>query len=96
MRGRLLLQFADHVTEVVGDLPDGLVGEDLGALVRVLDRAGIIGPAWREGGVACLLEYRAPAIPAGLQQPESVDEHDRSSVGGIGLLDLLCFVLGDV
>jgi hypothetical protein len=95
-QGRLVREFADHVAEMVGDLPDTLAGEDLGVLVRVLDGGGIIGPARREGGVACLLEHRPPAIPAGRQQPEPVDEHDRSEPGGIGLLDLVCFVLGDV
>src|SRR6266567_1666734 len=95
-QGRLVREFADHVAEVVGDLPDALVGEDFGVLVRVLDGGGVIGPARRQGGVACLLEHRPPAIPAGLQQPEPVDEHVRLALGGIGLLDLLCFVLGGV
>src|SRR5260370_724116 len=58
--------------------------------------AGIFRPARREGGIARLLEYRPPAIPAGLQQPEPVDEHDRSELSCIGLLDLLRFEIGDV
>src|SRR5258708_6618277 len=85
----------EHVAEVIGALAAALVGQDLGAHVRVLDGAGIIGPARREGDVARLLEYRPPAIPAGLQQPEPVDEHDWSAPGGIGFLDLLRFVIGD-
>jgi len=94
--GRLLRELADHVAEVVGDLPDALVGEHLGMLVRVLDGAGIIRPARREGGIARLLEHRTPAIPARRQQPEPVDEDDRCELRSIGFLDLLCFVVGDV
>jgi hypothetical protein len=94
--GRLLGELADHVTEVVGDLPDTLAGQDLWVPVRVLDGARIIRPARREGGIARFLEYRPPTIPAGRQQPEPVDEHDRSEPRSIGLLNLLCFVIGDV
>jgi len=85
----LFRELADHVAEVVGDLPDTLAGEHLGVLVRVLDGAGIIRPARREGGIAGLLEHRTPAIPAGRQQPEPVDEDDRSELRSIGFLDLL-------
>src|ERR1700692_742865 len=67
--GRLAGELADHVAVVVGDLPDALVGEHLGVLVRVLDGVGIIRPARPEGGIARLLEHRPPAIPAGRQQP---------------------------
>jgi hypothetical protein len=44
---------------VVGDLPDTLVGEHL-VLVRVLDGAGIIRPARREGGIATSRTPRTP------------------------------------
>jgi len=95
-QGRLLLEGADHVAEVIGDLPDTLAGEHLGVPVRVLDRVGIIGPAGREGGIARLLEHRPPAIPAAWQQPQPVDEHNRGELRGIGMLDLLFLVVGDV
>ena len=35
------LQLADHFLEVIHDLPDGLVREDLGVLLRLLDGIGI-------------------------------------------------------
>ena len=38
---------ADHLAEVVGDLPDGLAGEDLGVGVGLLDGVGVVGPARR-------------------------------------------------
>jgi hypothetical protein len=93
-QGRLLLEFADHVAEVVGNLPDTFVREDLGVAGRVLDGVGIIRPARRKGGIASLLEHRPPAIPAGWQQPQPVDKHDRSELRSICFLDLLCFVVG--
>jgi hypothetical protein len=96
IRAGFFLSLPDHVAEVISNLPDTFVGEDLRVLVGVLDGVGIIGPARGEGGVARLLEHRPPAIPAGRQQPQPVDEHDRSELRSIGFLDLLCFIIGDV
>ena len=92
---RLALQPADHRGEVVGDLSDGLVGEDLGVGVGLLDRVGVVGPAGRERRVAGLLEDRRPAVPAAGQQPEAVDEDDGLQPGLVGTIDLLGLVLGD-
>ena len=72
----LLVELADDLVEVVGDLADGLVGEHLGVGVGLLDGLGVVRPARRERGVAGLLEERRPAIPAARQQPEAVDEDD--------------------
>jgi hypothetical protein len=94
--GRLPLEPADHVTEVVGDLPDRLVGEDLGVPVGFIDGVGIVGPAGGKGDIACLLEDRPPAIPAAGQQPQTVDKHDRGEPRGVGLLDLGCLVIGNL
>lgn len=44
---------------------------------------------------AGFLEDRGPAIPAARQQPEAVNEHDRRPSRGVGVLDLLPFVLGE-
>ena len=49
---------------VVGDLADGLVREDLGVLLGLLDRRGVVGPAGRERRVARLLEDRRPSDPS--------------------------------
>jgi len=93
--GGLLVQRTDHVGEVVGHLPDGLVGEDLGVGVGLLDGLGIVGPAGRQRRVAGLLEDRRPAVPAAGEKPEPVDEDDGLKAGLVGTVDLLCLVLGD-
>ena len=46
--GRLLVELADDLVEVVGDLADRLVREHLGVRVGLVDRLGIVGPARRE------------------------------------------------
>jgi hypothetical protein len=94
--GRSRLQLADDGREVIGDLSHRLVGEDLGVLLRFVDRVGIVGPARRERGVAGLLEHDAPAVPTAGEQPEAVDEHDRVPPRLVRLVDLLGFVRGDV
>ena len=42
------VELADDVFEVVGDLPDRLLGEHLGVGVGLVDRVGVVGPAGRE------------------------------------------------
>ena len=82
------LSAADYVGEVVGDLADGLVGEDLGVGVGLLDGVGIVGPAGGDGGVAGLLEdfgHRSSSR----QQPQAVDEDDGLKAALVGALDLL-------
>ena len=88
--GRLLRQLADHAGEVVGDLADGLAGEDLGVRVRLLDGLGIVGPTRRQRREARLLEDGDPPVPAARQQPEPVDEDDGREAGGVRPIDLLC------
>jgi hypothetical protein len=80
---------------VVGHLADRLAGEDLGMCLGLLDRLGVIRPARRQRHEAVLLEQRRPAIPATRQQPQTVDEHHRSTPGGVGLLALLELMFGD-
>ena len=92
MTAGFLVELADHLGEVVGDLADGLVGEDLGVRVGLLDGLGIVGPAGRQRRVAGLLEDRGPAVPAARQQPQAVDEDDRLQARRVGALDLLALV----
>jgi hypothetical protein len=87
--GGLLVQRADHLGEVVGDLDHALAGEDLGVRSRLLDRLGVVGPARRQWRVSSLLEDRRPAIPAAWQQPEAVDEDHRRASRRVCLLDLV-------
>src|SRR5438045_1468309 len=74
---------------MVSDVSDGLVGEDFGMLVGLLDRLGVIGPSGCERCVAGLIENRRPAVPAMGQQPETVNEDDRCASAGVGLIDLI-------
>ena len=45
---RLPGQSANDLVEVVGDLPDTLVGENGGMNVPLLDTLGVVGPTGRE------------------------------------------------
>jgi hypothetical protein len=87
--GRLLLEPADHLGEVVGHLADRLAGEHLGVRPRLSDGFGIIRPPRRQCREAGLLEDGGPALPAAGQQPEAVDEDDRRPVGRVGAFDLI-------
>jgi hypothetical protein len=40
--GRSLVELVDDLAVVVGQLSDGLSGEDLGVLIRLLDGLGIV------------------------------------------------------
>src|SRR6185312_6067782 len=94
--GGLLVERADDVAEVVGDLADRLAGEDLGVLLGLADRLGVVGPAGGDGDVAGLLEDAGPAIPAAGQQPQAVDEDDGLKAALVGALDLLGLARRDV
>ncbi len=54
--GGLRLELADGVDVVIGDLLDALVGEDLRVVLGLLNGVRVIGPAWRERGVALLFK----------------------------------------
>ena len=48
MTAGLLVEPADDLVEVVGDLADGLAREHLGVRVGLLDGLGVVGPARRQ------------------------------------------------
>src|SRR5437879_13422655 len=84
---RLLRELADHLLEVVGNLPHRLVGEDLGMRLGVLDGVGVVRPSGGERRVARLLEDLGPALPPTRQQPEAVDADNRYEAGGVRAVD---------
>src|SRR5215212_1307203 len=84
--GGPLVELADHLGGVVGNLLQGLPCEDL----RVGRARG------RYTGVAVLLEQTDPVVPAARQQPEPVDEDDRRLPARVGLIDLALLALGDL
>jgi hypothetical protein len=54
--GRLALEPAEHLLEVVGDVADALVREDLRMGLRLRDRVRIVRPARRHRRVPGFLE----------------------------------------
>src|SRR6476646_8528662 len=74
---------------VVGDLADGLVGEDLRMGLGLVDRVGVVGPTGGDRRVAGGGEVVGPAVPAAGQEPEAVDEDDGFAARGVGAVDLL-------
>ena len=86
--GGLLLELADHVDRVVGNLLQRLLGEDVRVRPRLVNGFRIVWPVRRERHVTGLLEEVRPVGPAARQQPEAVDEDDRSGAGGVCRLDL--------
>ncbi len=91
--GWLPLELSDGVNVVIGDLPDPLVGKDLRVLLGLLNGVRVIGPAWRERGVALFFEERAPVVPTAGEEPEAVDEHDRLLLLRVGAVDFLLFMV---
>src|SRR6202171_1336664 len=85
----LLLQPADQAGEMVGHLADGLLGEHPGVCPGLGDGRGVIGPTRCNRRVAGLLKNRGPAVPAAREQPEAVDENDRSPAARVGTFDLV-------
>ena len=83
----LSVEVTDDRLEVVGDLADGLVREDVGVRVRLLDGLRVVGPTRRHGRVARLAEHRRPAVPAAREEPQPVDEHDRRPARAVCLFD---------
>src|SRR5713101_2262744 len=90
--GRLVLQLADHLCVVIGDLSNRLVGENLGMSIRLFDGVWVIGPPRLDRRVAGLVENRGPSVPAAGQQPEAVDEDHGSLASRVCILDLSCDV----
>src|SRR5438094_743333 len=93
--GRLPIQLADDVLEMVGDLLDRLAGEDFRLGARLLDRLGVVRPARGERRVAGLLEEGLPPVPTAGKQPQTVNEDDGMTPGSVRVPDLLILVLGD-
>lgn len=93
--GRLPGQPLDDLVDVIGDLSNGLAGENVGVCVRLGDGRRIVRSAWGERGIASVFEHRSPAIPAAGQEPEAVDKHDWRLSCRIGAVHLLLFMFGD-
>ena len=93
--GRLPLQLADDVLEMVGDLLDRLAGEDFRLGARFFDRLRVVRPARCERRVAGLLEEGLPPVPTAGKQPQTVNEDDGRTPGSVRVPDLLILVLGD-
>src|SRR5690348_9507305 len=90
------IELADGVSVVLCDLLDPFVGKDLWVILRLGHGFWVIGPAWRERGIAFFFEERAPVIPAGGEEIEAVDEHDGLQSRGVGALDVLLFTSGKI
>jgi len=75
--GGLLLELADHVGRVVGNLLQRLVGEDVRVRLRLFNRFRIVWPVRRQRRVTGLLDEVRPVRPAARQHAETVDEDDR-------------------
>ena len=91
----LLVQGIDDLSGVVGDLLQGLLGEDVRVRTGLFNRCRIVWPVGRQRRVTGLLEEVRPVGPAARQQPEAMDEDDRSGAGGVCRLDLPALPLGD-
>src|SRR5215217_2291464 len=94
--GGPLVELADHLGGVVGNLLQGLPCEDLRVGAGFLDRFRVVRPRGRYTRVAVLLEQTDPVVPAARQQPEPVDEDDRRLPARVGLIDLALLALGDL
>src|SRR5215217_5009655 len=94
--GGPLVELADHLGGVVGNLLQGLPCEDLRVGAGFLDCFRVVRPRGRYTRVAVLLEQTDPVVPAARQQPEPVDEHDRRLAARVGLIELALLALGDV
>jgi len=92
---RLPVEGLDHLGRVIGDLPQGHLGEDIRVGPRLLDGLRIARPVRRQRRVAGLLEEVHPVRPAAGQHPEAVDEDNRSIARGIGSLDLSVLPVGN-
>ena len=78
----------DGFGHVAGDLPDALAREDPRVGPGLADGRRVVGPAGGDGGVAVLLEERAPWLPARGEHPQAVDEHNGGQAGGVGPADV--------
>src|SRR5271156_919317 len=92
--GRLPGQSANDLVEVVGDLPDALVGKNGGMNVPLLDAVGVVGPTGRERGEAGGFEHLRPAVPTARQQPQAMNEDDRRQPRRVRARHLSGLVLG--
>ena len=71
------LELSDRVGVVIGDLLDPLAGEDLRVILSLCDGLRVIGPTWRERGIAAFFKELAPVVPAAGEEPEAMHEDDR-------------------
>src|SRR5262249_46052892 len=92
---RLSLKAADDRLLVVCDLAYSLAGEYL----RVRSGCGhclwVVGPARCHAHEAGLLEQRHPAVPAGGQEPEPVNEDNGWGARSVRTFHLRCLVLSE-
>jgi hypothetical protein len=90
-----LVQGIDDLGGVIGDLLQGLLGEDVRVRPGLFNRFRIVWPVRRQRRVAGLLEEVRPVGPAARQQPKAVDEDDRGVIRGVRRLDLAVLSLGN-
>jgi hypothetical protein len=90
-----LVQGSDDLGGVIGDLLQGLPGQDARVRPGLVNRFRIVWPVRRQRRVTGLLEEVRPAGPAARQQPEAVDEDDRGGARGVGRLDVPLLPLGN-
>jgi hypothetical protein len=91
----LVVQRVDDLGGVIGDLVQGLLGENVRVRPGLFNRFRIVWPVRGERGVAGLLEEVGPVGPAARQHPEAVDEDNRGVARGFGRLDLPILPLGN-
>jgi hypothetical protein len=80
---RFLVQGVDDLCRAIGDLLQGLLGEDVRVRPGFFNRFRIVWPVRRQRRVAGLLDEVHPVGPAARQQPEAVDEDDRGVAGAV-------------
>jgi hypothetical protein len=78
------VQGIDDLGRVIGDLLQGLAGEDVRVGPGLFNGFRVIGPVRRQRRVTGLREDVPSAGPAARQQPEAVDEDDRGVARGVG------------
>ena len=72
--GRFAVELFDDHLLIGGDVPDAVAGEHRRIGAGGGDVFWVVGPPGSDRDVACILEERGPPIPAGVEQPQTVDE----------------------
>src|SRR5205085_8444580 len=90
---RLPLKLADSITVVIGDLLNPLAGKDLRVVMCLYNGLRVIGPARREGRIALLFKERAPVVPTGCEEIETMHEDGRLPARAVGTVDFLLLMV---